>query len=500
MKTKQILCAALGILVLTCSCKYRQKDKNSPGNIIDSELERPIFHYTADSNYLGDPNGLVYYKGEYHLFHQYNPYDIRLGVPQHWAHAVSRDLVHWKRLPIAIYPHEGGNIWSGSAVVDNNNTSGLQKGNDPPIVAFYTWSKDFTQCMAYSIDGGKTWKQFEGNPVVEHIYESNRDPKVFWHEPSGKWIMILYVRNFEVFVSENLKEWRHASSMELEDFHECPDFFTLPVDGDPAKTKWVVVDGSGRYYIGEFNGTAFTPESGWFYTDWNPLRRLDASGKYRGEFYATQTWSNIPPEDGRRIQITALLDPRFKLPWTTFHDQMTFPCELTLHTTSEGIRLFRWPVKEIETLYGEERIWTEQRLEPGKQLMLSDRDLLDIRATLELPTTTHAISSSELPKAPLSFRFNIRGIDVHYDVWQQEINCLAATAPLRYNENGQVEIRILVDKISLEIFGNQGAISISTLVNPATGNHTTYFDCTGGDVILKKLVVTELKSGIPKKQ
>ncbi|GAJ24633.1 unnamed protein product, partial [marine sediment metagenome] len=200
-------------------------------NELDDPL-RPQFHYTADSNFLSDPNGLVYYNGDYHLFHQYNPYDIRSGVPQHWAHAVSKDLVHWQRLAIAIYPHGGGNIWSGSAVVDKNNTSGLQTGVDPPIVAFYTWHKDFTQRMTYSNDGGKTWEEFEDNPVVEHIYGNNRDPKVFWHEPSGQWIMILYVQKFEIFVSDNLKEWTNSVSMELKDFHECPDFFELPVDGN----------------------------------------------------------------------------------------------------------------------------------------------------------------------------------------------------------------------------------------------------------------------------
>ena len=458
---------------------------------------RPQFHYTADSNFLSDPNGLVYYNGEYHLFHQYNPYDIRSGVPQHWAHAVSHDLIHWERLPIAIYPHGGGNIWSGSAVVDRNNTSGLQTGSDPPIVAFYTWHKDFSQRMTYSNDGGETWTEYEGNPVVDHIHGRNRDPKVFWHEPSGQWIMILYVKQFEIFVSDNLKDWTNTSSLELDDFHECPDFFELPVDSDPDLTRWVVVDGAGRYYIGDFDGSEFTPESGWHYSDWNALRRQGHTGSRKGEFYATQTWSNMPVEDGRRIQIAAMRDVRYRLPQKKFHNQMTFPCELTLRTTDEGIRLFRWPVKEIEQLYETEKSWTGVVLQPGHRMMLAEGELLDIRATLQFPPSDHEIRKHVLPWDPLSFRFTIRGIDVHYDVWQQEINCHGATAPLKVDKNGVLSIRILVDRISFEVFGNGGRSSISIYVNPLPENRSATLDCTGGVVKINELKVYRLKPAVP---
>lgn len=456
---------------------------------------RPQFHYTADSAFLSDPNGLVFYEGEYHLFHQYNPYDIRSGVPQHWAHAVSRDLVHWERLPIAIYPHGGGNIWSGSAVVDKNNTSGLQTGERPPIVAFYTWQKDFTQRMTFSNDGGRSWTEYDGNPVVDHFHGNNRDPKVFWHEPSGRWVMILYVEKFDLFVSDNLKEWTLASSLDLEDFHECPDFFELPVDGDPENTRWVVVDGAGRYYVGHFDGLTFTPESGWHYSDWNALQRQGLTGSRQGEFYATQTWSNMPAEDGRRIQIAAMRDVRYRLPQKRFHNQMTFPCELTLRTTAGGIRLFRWPVKEIEQIYDSGENWADRILQPGERVMLAEGELLDIQAILQFPPSDHAIRKHVLPWDPLSFRFTIRGVDVHYDVWQQEINCQGATAPLKVDENGELTIRILVDRISLEIFGNGGECSISTYMNPLPDNHVTTLDCTGGVVHIRDLQVIRLNPG-----
>jgi fructan beta-fructosidase len=377
-------------------------------------------------------------------------------------------------------------------VVDIDNTSGLQTGTDPPIVAFYTWSKDFSQRMCFSNDGGDSWEEYKNNPVVEHIYGSNRDPKVFWHEPSAQWIMILYVKKFEIFVSQNLIEWTNTCSMELEGFHECPDFFELPVDGDPQDTRWVVVDAAGRYYIGAFDGSTFTPEGSWRYSDWNPRARLERSGKTRGEFYATQTWSNMPSEDGRRIQIAAMRDGNYRLTQLKFHNQMTFPCELTLRHTAEGISLFRWPVQEIEKLYKAEQSWTERTLEAGEPLILGNGDLLDISATLELPPSQHETTREWLPLAPLSFRFNIRGIDIHYDVKQEEINCQTAVAPLRSGENSTVELRILVDRISLEIFGNGGEVSISTYVNMDANNHTSYLESTGGPLLIKELKVRTL--------
>ncbi len=487
------------IFTVACSDPEKKNASNSTLSYLDvvDPLDplRPQFHFTADSGFLSDPNGLVYYQGDYHLFHQYNPYDNRSGVPQHWAHAVSRDLVNWEKLPIAIYPHGGGNIWSGSAVVDKNNSSGLQSGIDPPIVAFYTWNKDFSQRMTFSNDGGNTWEEYEGNPVVKHIYGSNRDPKVFWHEPSDQWIMILYVRKFEIFVSQNLIDWTNTCSMELEGFHECPDFFELPVDSNPEETRWVVVDAAGRYYIGDFDGSTFTPEGGWHYSDWNPRTRFERTGKTRGEFYATQTWSNMPSEDGRRIQIATMRDGNYRLPHKKFHNQMTFPCELSLRTTAEGIRLFRWPVREIEHLYGAEQSWRDLTLEAGERLILGESDLLDISAILELPPTQHETTKEWLPLAPLSFRFNIRGVDVHYDVRLEEINCQTAVAPLNSGDNTLVELRILVDRISLEIFGNRGEASISTYANMDSNNHTSFLESTGGAIVIKEIKVNTLNPG-----
>lgn len=231
-----------------------------------NEKYRPQFHYTAPENWLNDPNGLVYYAGEYHLFHQYNPYGREWGN-MHWYHAVGTDLVHWEHLGIALSMDEhgyGDEVFSGSAVVDHNNTSGFQTGDEKVIVAIYTISeKNYpyseTQNIAYSNDRGRTWNAYEGNPVILCDYPGDqRDPKVFWYEPDQKWVMSLYEDGGIAFYSSpNLKDWTYMSR--IDGFNECPDLFELPIDGDPTNRAWVVHDASGKYLIGQFNGNKFIP-------------------------------------------------------------------------------------------------------------------------------------------------------------------------------------------------------------------------------------------------
>jgi len=465
----KIILLCLGFFI-TCKSIAQIKEGSIKPEMTDPL--RPQFHYTADSGFLSDPNGLLYYKGVYHLFHQYNPYDIKSGVPQHWGHATSTDLINWKRLPIAIFPHGGGNIWSGSAVVDVSNSSGLQKGSDPPIITFYTWQKDFTQRMIYSNDGTKTWHEYEHNPVVGNLVKNNRDPKVFWYEPARKWIMILYTSDFEIFTSVDMRQWEHASYMNLKDFHECPDFFELPVDGNFHNKKWVIIDARGSYYIGNFDGTNFKPESGPFLSDYNGRNKI---------FYATQTFNNIPQKDPRRIQISCMRDRPYKIPWQKFCNQMTFPCELTLRTTSEGIRLFREPVREISLLYLKSRKLSSEKVSPATNFNFSEYFLLDINAIFK-------------PNNATNISFVIRGVPVDYDVTKQEISCEGVVAPLKIKGNGTVDLRILVDRVSLEIFGNGGEVSLSVYVNFSSQEKLSYITANGSPAEIEKLEVAELKS------
>jgi len=217
------------------------------------EKLRPQFHFTSKRGWNNDSNGMVYYDGEYHLFYQHNPYGWNWGNMT-WGHAVSTDIIHWKELGDAIHPDHLGTIFSGSAVVDFNNTAGFQTGDEKVIVCIYTSAggrnpmskgQPFTQSIAYSNDRGRTWKVYEHNPVVGHINGRNRDPKVIWHTPTGQWVMALYLDKSEMgfFTSKDLKSWEFQSKIKC--FNECPELFALPVDGNKDNEKWILYGGSG---------------------------------------------------------------------------------------------------------------------------------------------------------------------------------------------------------------------------------------------------------------
>jgi len=258
---------------------------------------RGQFHFSAKRGWNNDPNGMVFFNGEYHMFFQHNPYGWGSGN-KHWGHAVSKDLIHWDELGDKLAPDEMGMMFSGSAVVDWNNTCGFGQQGKPPMVLIYTANGNQSQNLAYSTDGRSVTK-YQGNPVIPHLAEAGgiRDPKVIWHAPTKQWVMTLFVREIDkhymiyFFTSSNLQDWKYTSK--TEGLFECPDFFELPVDNDAAKKKWVLTAASSEYMIGSFDGTTFTPET----------KLLPGHGGIGKNFYAAQTFSDIPEKDGRRIQI-----------------------------------------------------------------------------------------------------------------------------------------------------------------------------------------------------
>ena len=245
------------------------------------EKYRPQFHFTSRRGWLNDPNGLVFADGEWHLFYQHNPYGWAWGN-MHWGHAVSRDLFRWHELPVALTPHRYDDwCFSGSAVVDRDNTSGWQMGMEPLLVCAYT-STGRGECIAYSNDRGRTWTEYDGNPVVKH---AGRDPKLIWHGATKKWVMAVYdetggSRAVAFHTSPDLKKWKFQSR--IEDFYECPDLYPLPVDGDAKNTRWILSAADGRYLIGQFDGTKFVKESG-------------KHQVWHGNFYAAQTFDSAGP-------------------------------------------------------------------------------------------------------------------------------------------------------------------------------------------------------------
>lgn len=441
------------------------------------EKYRPQFHFTPMRGWTNDPNGLVYYQGEYHLFFQHNPFGTKWGNMT-WGHAVSPDLVHWTELGDAIHPDRRGTIFSGSAVVDHHNTAGFQTGDEKPIVCIFTsaggtsaWSKDqpFTQSLAYSNDRGRSWTVYAGNPVLKHVVGSNRDPKVIWHEPTHRWIMALYLdkNDFGLFASPNLKEWVQLQTITMPDCAECPDFFPMPVDGDAKNVKWVFTAANGRYFVGDFDGKKFAPQSGPHEANWG------------GWYYAVQTYSDIPRSDGRRIQIAWMNGGSY--PGMSFNQQMNFPCEMTLRSLPEGLRICRNPVREIESLRVKTHAWGETAVKPGENPLASVKaELLDIEAEIA-------------PGQAAEVGFDLRGQRLVYSAKHRTLSFLGKSAPLAPIE-GRVRLRILVDRTSVEVYANDGRVPMSFRWLPEPADRRLGWFVSGGTAKLCSLRVHELKS------
>jgi fructan beta-fructosidase len=439
-----------------------QGDTIRGGEGLYHEKDRPQFHFTSRRGWLNDPNGLVYYKGEYHLFYQHNPYGWDWGN-MHWGHAVSKDLVRWQELPVALYPRQFGDwCFSGSAVVDAANTSGFKSGKEDVLVAAYT-STGRGECLAYSNDRGRTWTDYAGNPVVKH---QGRDPRLLWHGPTRRWVMAVYdehegKRWIAFHTSPDLKRWQFQSR--IEGFFECPDLFELPVAGGKAPSKWVLYAGDGKYVLGNFDGKSFKVESGkhqlWY-----------------GNFYAAQTFNNSP--DGRRVQIG--WGNGITFPGMPFNQQMTVPCVLTLRPTPEGVRMFAQPVREVETLRRKRQAWADRVLKAGDTLRAGEGDLFDFRGDFT-------------PVDAAAFGVNVRGVPVVYDVDKRTLSCQGRTAPLAPDQ-GRVRLRLLIDRGSLEVFGNDGRVALSVGVTPAADKRAVEVFSRGGSTRVRSLELFKLHS------
>jgi len=349
------------VLLFIASASFAQSAYDEPW--------RPQFHFTPAKNFMNDPNGLVYYKGEYHLFYQHNPQGNVWGHMS-WGHAVSTNMVHWRHQPLAMAEEEGKYmIYSGSAVVDWRNSSGLCEAHDREerscLIAIYTAAgKDLqTQHLAYSNDRGRTWTNYTGNPIVNLAKPDFRDPKVFWYEPEKKWVMVAVLadeRKLMIFDSPNLKEWKLRSTFgpagDSTGQWECPDLFELPVEGTNEK-KWVLIvnrnpgapaGGTGtKYFVGRFDGLEYkneTPASQELWAD------------YGKDFYATNTFADLPEGDSRKIWMGWISNWQYANvePTVQWRGAQSIPRALGLRRLPDGIRLVQQPVREMKTLRGKE--------------------------------------------------------------------------------------------------------------------------------------------------
>jgi sucrose-6-phosphate hydrolase SacC (GH32 family) len=449
------------------------------------EALRPQFHFSPRRGWNNDPNGLVHYKGEYHLFFQHNPYGWNWGN-MHWGHAVSPDLIHWRELDDAVYPDALGTAFSGSAVVDEGNTAGFARGAERAIVCIYTAAggtsrqsqgAPFSQCLCYSIDRGRTWTKYAKNPVVPHIAASNRDPKVTWFEPEKKWVMALFLdgNDYALFDSPDLKSWKRLCGVKVPGAGECPEFFEIAVDpstpdgavargAQQGDTRWVFYGGNGLYLVGRFDGKTYTPESGP-----HPLNLGNC-------FYASQTFNGVP--DGRRVLVPW---GQVAMPGMPFNQMMGIPVALTLRTTEDGLRLSAYPVREVESLRAKKHGWKDASLKPGENLLAGlNGDLFDIAAELA-------------PGGAEEVGFNIRGFAVVYDAKKQELRCGDKRAALAMVD-GKVRLRLLVDRRSVDVFGNDGRAYMPMQFHPPADNRALELFSRGGEAKAVSLDVYALQS------
>lgn len=449
--------------------KIYQDDKIAGQDSMYHERNRPQYHFTTRRGWINDPNGLIFYEGEYHLFYQHNPYE-REWENMSWGHAVSKDMIHWQELPVALSPDTLGTMFSGSAVIDYDNTAGFNKGKTPAMIATYTTDmKDRqVQCMAYSLDKGRTWTKYNKNPLIDSKDKWNsrdtRDPRVFWYAPGKHWVLVLNERDgHSIYNSTNLKDWKYQSH--VTGFWECPDLFELAIDGNKNNQKWVMYGASDTYMIGSFDGKTFKPESGKHYFT-------------TGTIYAAQTITNIPESDGRRIQIGW---SRISHPGMPFNGMMLLPTELTLKTTKNGIRLFSQPVKETEQLFDKAGDWKNLSADNASEKLkpYNGKDRLRIRTTIKL---SHATS------AGLDL-FGQRILD--YDMNSNLVNGVFYSP--EDMTSMQLTADIYIDRTSVEVFIDNGAYSYS-IPRKADAKNTKGFKFWGTNISVESLEVFNAKS------
>ena len=470
----KVFSALLLVAVLLSAC---QQDKSTKVASVAADYEafRSQFHYTPKSGWMNDPNGMVYYDGEYHLFYQYYP-DSTVWGPMHWGHAVSKDMIHWERLPIALYPDSLGYIFSGSAVVDWKNTSGLGSTQTPPIVAIYTYHDpvgdragriDFqTQGIAFSLDKGRTWRKYDKNPVLANPgIRDFRDPKVSWNEVSKQWVMTLAVKDhIEFYGSPDLKKWS-----KLREFGraigahggvwECPDLF--PLKDEQRNTRWVLFvsinpggpqGGSAtQYFVGNFDGKNFMPQD-------TVTRWID----YGADNYAGVTWSDVPESDGRRLFIGWMSNWQYanEVPTQAWRSATTLPREVVLNKKSDSYEVRLSPVNELSAIQ-QEPVSFNGIATLENPLFLLEFDVADVSDEFSL-----ALSNDQNEKVTMSFKQGILSFDRTNSGIVNFNKDFSAVHTVDLGGVATSKVKIYVDLASVEIFVNDGERIMTELVFP----------------------------------
>ncbi len=498
--------AALLTIALSLGCAPQLRAQDRYG-----QPWRPQYHFTPPHNFMNDPNGMIFYKGEYHLFYQYNP-EGNVWGHMSWGHAISTDMVHWRNLPVAIPEDPKYMAYSGSAVVDWNNSSGLCKNPDPQdhscLIAIYAaaYKDRQKQHIAFSNDRGRTWTNYTGNPVADLDAEDFRDPKVFWYGPQKKWVMVAVLADERkaVFLdSADLKKWTVRSQFGTAGDDagqwECPDLLELPVEGSSDK-RWVLIvnrnpgapaGGTGvRYFVGTFNGEQFTAAT-------SPGTKLWAD--YGKDFYATNSFNDMPQSDGRKIWMGWISNWLYAKdePTILWRGAQSIPRTLMLRRTPAGAILVQTPIRELESLR-------------GAAFQLHDTSIPDANRQLTdagVKGETYEIEAEFDPQGAGEIGFHLRkgdnadtvvgvipstntffvdrtrsgNVSFNKDFAGRYTTTLQSTA--------KIKLHIFVDRSSIEVFANDGEKVMSDRIYPPPGSSgiELYVRGRGGKVATLKI-------------
>lgn len=517
-KLYTFLTSFLIFLLLACNTKEKNSQSNTESEIAsiqkNKEAHRPTFHFTPPEKWMNDPNGMVFYEGEYHLFYQHYP-DSTVWGPMHWGHAVSKDLVTWENLPIALYPDELGYIFSGSAVIDWKNTSGFGEDGKPPMIAIFTHhdpkgaKAGITtfqyQSIAYSNDKGRTWTKYAGNPVIPNPgIRDFRDPKVIWDEDSEQWVMVFAAWDHVKFYgSSNLREWIYLSDFGREwgthaGVWECPDLFPLIVKGKGEK-KWVLLQslnpggpngGSGtQYFVGDFDGKNFILDR-----EFGERVKRDSALwlDYGRDNYAGVTWSDIPASDGRRLFMGWMSNWDYAqiVPTEKWRSAMTIARNLVLKRTDLGLTLFSEPIRELTNLRKLSEGISTSKAPEGFSI-----DLIENKKIVGEAQLSFSIPNDANTKVILEFSNTKKETyQIGYDAATNEFfsdrryagkvefsDKFAANihrAP-RFSKNPMIELQIFFDVASAELFADKGWTVMTDIFFPNEDFNQLVFSADG---------------------
>lgn len=483
-----------------CTAQLHAQQKNY------EEMYRPRFHFSPATNWCNDPNGLVYNNGTYHLFYQHNPFENKWGHMT-WAHATSKDLVHWQHLPIAIPEENGTMIFSGTCVVDKNNTSGFGKNGKAPMVAVYTGhieNVNQSQCIAYSNDDGITWTKYANNPVLDLHKKDFRDPKIFWYAPKQYWVMALMFpveHIVQFYKSKNLKSWAHLSDFgpvgDTSGVWECPDLTAVPIKEEPGKMKWLLQTSQNanmQYFVGEFNGITFTNEN-----TINKINRPD----YGPDYYAAISYNQLPKND-LPTSIGWLNNWNYAndiptLPWKS---AMSIPRNLSVTKQGTAWTLLQAPIKNITQLRQQKIALNNEKVN-GKKILPFTSNQFEME--LSITPTKNSIAGVRLAVGDSS------NFEIGYDANTQLLFIDRKNSGNNsFNENfkklhrfekkivlnkeNKLNLHLFFDHSIVEVFANDGEAVFTAQIFTAEENNNIEIFSTGNTAVFSNMACWKLKS------